>query len=302
MWKNKRVLVTGSSGVIGRVLVKLLANAGANVLSVDIRDRKSTRITVDHIQVDLSKDIPVEISDFEPQAIFHLAATFERTVETAGYWLANFENNVLLSHRLLQTVAQISSVETFVFASSYLIYDPYQYLNVRCPRYIKETNNVRPRNLVGVAKYLFEQELDFVSQASFRAVSARIYRVYGRGSRDIISRWIRLALAGNPIEVWDEWNAFDYVFADDVAKGLLKLAYTSEGVVNLGSGTCRTINDVVVILKSYVPNLESEYTTLNHQREASAADMHLFEHYTGWTPQMALEEGIKNIIEYEKGN
>ena len=96
MWKDKRVLVTGSSGVIGRELVRLLIEAGAEVLSVDIEDDKSIEVPIEHIRVDLSEGIPVELPRFRPQVVFHLAATFERTVETARYWETSFENNVLL--------------------------------------------------------------------------------------------------------------------------------------------------------------------------------------------------------------
>ena len=304
MWKNKRVLVTGSSGVIGTALVRLLREAGANILSVD---RKESTLPVRHIQIDLTKEtLRWPIYDFKPQVVFHLAAAFERTIETAGYWETSFENNVLLSHRLLQTLIDTKSVETFVFASSYLIYDSQQYLNVSRTRYLNETDSIRPRNLVSAAKLLFEQELDFVDsvEQQFRTISARIYRVYGRGSRDVISRWIRAILAEETILVFGRGNKFDFIFADDVAKGLTRLAESqARGIVNLGLGQPHDIQQVWDTLELLLPNVQAQpLLDLKTPRETVAADMYLFEHYTGWTPQTTLEEGIKNIIEYEKGN
>ncbi len=301
MWKDKRVLVTGSSGVIGTPLVKLLKEAGANVQTVD---KKSDTFPVGSVLADLAIEIPRIIYDFKPQVVFHLAAVFERTVEMAGYWETSFENNVLVSHMLLQTLVDAKSVETFVFASSYLIYDSRQYLDVPQICYLRETDAIRPRNLVGAAKFLFEQELDFIDnvERKFRTISARIYRVYGRGSRDIISRWIRTILAEETILVFGRGNKFDFIFADDVAQGLVRLAESqARGIVNLGLGQPHDIQQVWDTLELLLPNVRAQpLLDLKTPRETSAADMYLFEHYTGWEPQTTLEDGIKNIIEYER--
>ena len=52
MFKNKKVLVTGGSGMIGRQLVSLLLEEGAKVTVADlnepIKDRKSTRLNSSH--------------------------------------------------------------------------------------------------------------------------------------------------------------------------------------------------------------------------------------------------------------
>jgi nucleoside-diphosphate-sugar epimerase len=308
VWKDKRVLVTGSSGVIGRVLVDLLQKAGAIVLSVDIQPNTTG---VMNVQVDLAKEIPDTLYEFQPQIVFHLAAVFERTVEERGYWKTSFENNVLLSHNLLEAMVDAGSVEQFIFASSYLIYDPSQYSRysgVPGPCFLKETDNIRPRNLVGMAKYLFEQELDFVDTVDnhFKTISARIFRVYGRGSQDIISRWVRSALSNELIDVFNKYNTFDYIFADDVAEGLLQLAQSdARGVVNLGSGEYASILRVSRILALFLPNIriasrESIFDIPTYNVEYSAADMMLFNRLTGWWPTTTLKRGIAKIIEYEQ--
>ena len=38
MYKNKNVLVTGGTGLVGRELVELLVNEGANVTSISMDD------------------------------------------------------------------------------------------------------------------------------------------------------------------------------------------------------------------------------------------------------------------------
>jgi nucleoside-diphosphate-sugar epimerase len=209
-----------------------------------------------------------------------------------------------LSHLLLRALAPSPSLKVFIFASSYLIYDPKLYLNVLEPHCLTETDPIAPRNLVGLAKYFTERELDFLwkIEGKFRIVSARIFRVYGRGSRDVISRWVRAGLQKEPIEVWGRRNRFDYIFADDVAQGLMQLAEseTAQGVINLGSGVARSIDDVVTILRTELDDLQVQDRRSDDPIEASCADMSLFQQVTGWLPGTSIEEGIKQIIAYER--
>ena len=157
---------------------------------------------------------------------------------------------------------------------------------------------------MGLAKYFTERELDFLwkTERKFRIVSARIFRVYGRGSRDVISRWVRAGLQKEPIEVWGRQNRFDFIFADDVAQGLMRLAEseTAQGVINLGSGVARSIDDVVTILRTELDDLQVQDRRSDDPIEASCADMSLFQQVTGWLPGTSIEEGIKQIIAYER--
>jgi nucleoside-diphosphate-sugar epimerase len=304
-WEKTRVLVTGSAGVIGKALVQQLANAGAHILSVDIAENPFQSDTITHIQADLAREIPAALVTFDPHVVFHLAATFERTVEETGYWKTSFDNNALLSHMLLRRMLECPALNAFIFASSYLIYNPAQYIDVPDVKPLRETDPIAPRNLVGTAKYLTERELEFVQQTEkkLRVVSARIFRVYGCGSRDVISRWVRAALHGTPLEVYGQQNRFDYIYADDVAAGLLKLAESerASGVVNLGSGVSRSISDVIAALRHEFPTLHiNEASVAASHVEASGADMSWFETLTGWRPAVSLEEGIRRIVAYEK--
>jgi len=303
-WKGKRVLVTGGAGVIGRVLIKDLVTQEASVLSVDIASWDTPDSNVKHIQFDLSQGVPKQVLDFEPEIIFHLAAVFEHTEEEPGYWKTSFNHNVLASHLLLKAMETCNSVKCFIFTSSYLVYDPKLYLNAPGVYHLKETDPVAPRNLVGLAKYYTERELYFIqrTECKFRTISARIFRVYGRGSRDVISRWIRAGLRGEPIEVWGRRNRFDYIFADDVVQGLVRLAESemAQGVVNLGSGVARSVDDVVAILRTELNNLQVQDRQSEDPVESSCADMSLFHHITGWLPSTSLEKGIKQVLAYER--
>ena len=306
-WSGSRVLVTGASGVIGTALVRLLVEAGAEVIAADLKPPSPSTYSTDQVQhysLDLSREDLGELLRTEPSVVFHLAATFNRTVEEPGFWQESFTHNVLLSHRFLKAVEEADFVKTLVFASSYLIYDPSLHLNTSTEYQLREEDPINPRNIVGVGKYMTERELDFIAatKKDFQVISARIYRVYGRGSRDVISRWVRSALVDAPLLVYGEEGRFDYIFADDVAEGLMRLATSSDahGVVNLGFGKTRSVAEVIAILKDIFPELVVKTEPHSGPREWSCANMEHFRSLTHWEPLHTLEQGIRQIVAYEK--
>lgn len=309
-WRKERVLVTGGAGVIGRELVRRLTEKEAQVLVVDRVRPESHTPSVRFQQCDLASDDLRAILQEPPTVVFHLAASFERTEEPTEFWEPNYRDNVVASHRLLEAVAGGSSVRCFVFASSYLVYDPATYLigegSVKPglqPVALSEKSPIRPRNLCGVAKLLTEYEGEFLAsrRAIGRLVNARIFRVYGLGSRDVVSRWVRAVLRGETLSVYREQNCFDFIYAGDVAEALIRLAESEEatGVVNVGSGVSRKIAEVLSILGQWFP-ISIQSVDLPSPIEMSCADISKLRSLTDWVPPTRLEDGIRHLVEYEQ--
>jgi len=304
--KDKRILVTGGTGVIGQELLNLIKQDN-KVFVADLVQMPEKSKNISFKTINLARDNLEFIKDFDPNIIFHLAAVFERSVESGGFWNNNFENNVMLSHKLIDISMSCQSLEKFVFASSYLVYDKSQYMfsnYMAEPIKLKETDKMGSRNLCGVSKYYTEKELEYIQNSqnvSFTSVSARIYRVYGKGSHDVISRWIRAGLRGETIELWGGENSFDFVYSRDVAKGLLKITENNTPrIVNLGGGISRTIKDVLSLLESKIQNLQIIRTEYNGPYEKSSANIDILKKYTCWKPEIRLEDGISEIIEWEQ--
>ncbi len=305
--KNKKIIVTGGAGVIGRPLIKKLIGKGALVRCFDIAPKpKDFPESAEYSQRDLSGLNPIEFTSFDPDVIFHLAATFERTEEDADFWEFNFVNNVVLSHKVVEAAKYCKGLKRFVFASSYLIYDPKTYLfeNPAEPVKLSESGKIDTRNICGAAKYYTEKELEFMdnfAEYSFSKISARIFRVYGRNSRDFISRSIRVAINKQEIKTFLEENSFDYIFADDVAEGLIKLSEVDikKGVFNLGTGKAKKIKEVMQILKQHFPEIKITKSEDKGLYEENSADMSGFEKATGWKPETDLEKGVEELIKYE---
>lgn len=305
-----RVLVTGASGVIGRQLVKLLGEAGTQVMTLD---RVPLPIEVDHIprlhlRGDLATLDTALVKEFQPELVFHLAASFERSVESPEYWRVGWNDDVNSSHRLLDTCISVGSLQRIVFASSYLVYDPVNYMSESHvdPQPLTESSSIAPRNLCGAGKFYTERELRFLTsriRPDISHVSARIFRVYGPHSGDVIARWVRAGLSGSTIEVYNRQNRFDFVYCRDVANGLLKLGVSDiVGEVNLGTGRPTAINEVLAAL-SEIGILEEDQILDRGQTEpleASCAELSRLSGSLGWSPPTSLRKGIAGIVEDEE--
>ena len=156
----------------------------------------------------------------------------------------------------MSILKDIPSLKRVIFASSYLIYDPslYSFDKPQKNSYrLKETDPIYPRNLTGMAKLMHEIELRFLGDFKcddFSSVSARIFRSYGKHSRDVISRWIMSLLKGETLSVFRKEGMFDYIYAGEVAEGLIKLAENgnARGIYNLGNDNSRSIRYIEMLL------------------------------------------------------
>lgn len=308
--RNKRIFVSGGSGVIGTELVKKLNELGALIFVGDLKLRpKNFPKNIVYRQGDLNYITKDELKELNPEYFFHLAATFERTEESLEFWNENYKHNVKLSHHLMTNLKDCKSLKKIIFASSYLVYNPQLYTTSQKPKKItrlKEIDPIYPRNTCGAAKLFHEIEIRFLesfSENRFDTVSARIFRVYGKNSKDVISRWIRSLLKNEEILIYNQENCFDYIYAEDVAEGLIKLAQLPiKGIVNLGNDNSRSIEELLQILKKHFPKMKTKFVDHDLSYEASQADMTKFIQQTGWHPKNQLEDIIPKIIEFEKKN
>jgi carbamoyl-phosphate synthase large subunit len=305
-----RCVVTGGAGVIGIDLVRQLVEAGRSVRVVDLQPRpEAMAADVDYVQGDLLDLGPDVIAGFDPHVVYHLAATFERSEEQPEFWSENAHHNVAASACVLEGAIRSPSLRRYVFASSYLIYDPELYLSDE-PRSevvsLGESAAVDPRNVTGAAKLLHEKEIELASQSSehrFSWVAARIYRVYGPSSRDVVSRWIRAAVNGEPINVYGDESTFDYVYSGDVAEGLRRLGDIDEsGICNLATGRSRSVRELVETLRGHFPALDVDGPKPAANYEASQASVERLREWTGWAPNTELERGVSELVSHERAN
>ena len=305
-FKNKKIFISGGAGIIGKELVKKLCGINNKIFVGDFKTKpKCFGKNIKYRKGDLNSFSFKELSQFNPDIIFHLAATYERTHETFNFYNNNFSNNIKLSNHLLKNIKKLKKLKAFIFASSYLVYDEKLYLKKNSTvKSLRETDQKDTRNLIGSSKYYHEKEIEFFSNylPNCKFVVARIFRGYGLNSRDIISRWIRMAIQKRELKVFGENGSFDYIFSKDSANALLSTIECKKGItyLNIGSGKSVKIKKIIQILKKYFPKLRVKKINKKINVENSKANIDRIKRLTNWKPNYSIELGIDEIVKYEK--
>lgn len=307
--KGKKVFVTGGSGVIGRELLPKLIDSGAIVFSGDLKPAPSEYIgKLLFREGDLNSLTQQEFDDFSPEILIHLAAAFERSLESDDFFEPNFTHNLQLTQHIFELSKNSKSVSRVIYASSYLVYDSQLYLGktaIDTSTELNEQSLISPRNLVGLSKYYGERQLEFLSpnsEGKLQWAAIRIFRGFGKNSNCVISRWVRDLIQGNEIEVYGLESSFDYIYSEQTAEALLRVANQDDakGVFNLGSGLSTPILDIVKLLREEFPEAKIRYDNREVKLEKSRASIEKLNQTINWVPNKSIKDSIKEIIEHEK--
>ena len=111
-----RVVVTGGTGRAGQWVVRLLAEAGHEVVNFDLVNRPELELPGEFCRVELADAGKVydALFQFRPDAICHLAAN---PAPSGQPQIDVFDNNVLSAHNLMQAAGDLG-VSRVVYASS----------------------------------------------------------------------------------------------------------------------------------------------------------------------------------------
>ena len=115
-FKNKQVVVTGGTGMIGRQLVKILLEAKSNVHVVSL-DKIDLGSRVEHIYGDLTSFEFCKQICSEVEYIFHLAG-IKGSVDVTKTKTASFFVPLLMMNTNLLEAARLSSATKVLYTSS----------------------------------------------------------------------------------------------------------------------------------------------------------------------------------------
>ncbi len=155
---NKRVLVTGGNGYLGRNLIRQLNKLEASVFCVDIHEQSVTKGT-EYFCVDLRniEELKKTIRSIQPQIIYHLAASLNRTRDFE-ITVDIFDINVNGTVNLLNALSGIS-YENLIFTSTSEVYGGSQ---IKPP--FKEECDFVPASPYSLSKYNAEMVIRTYSE------------------------------------------------------------------------------------------------------------------------------------------
>lgn len=306
-YKNKNVLVTGGTGLIGQPLVEMLVAEGAKVTVVSLDDPSRAPQGVTFKQADLREFSSCLEVCKDQEVVFQLAGVKGSPAMTAKRPASFFVPTLTFSINMMEA-ARRCGVERYLFTSSVGVYSPAEIF------YEDDVWKTFPSpndRFAGWAKRMGELQAEaYKIEYGWDKISiVRPANVYGPfdnfdpNNAMVIPSLIKRALDGeNPLTVWGDGSPIrDFIHARDVATGMMLAV--EKGInepINLGSGSGVTIKEIAEIVAANVPNspIEIVWDITKPKGDAKRLmDMTRANSY-GFKPQISITQGIKETIEW----
>ncbi len=309
-----QAVVTGCAGFIGSHVTEQLLATGWSVLGIDCFSPTYDTSTRRSLIGGLSKHpefefIEGDVNDIDllphvadADVVFHLAA--RPGVRASWVDFSNVSRaNILATQRVLDAVAVHPSTR-LVFASSSSVYG-------RAAAYpTTESDPLAPISPYGVTKAACESLVGaYVSQMDIDVVSLRYFTVYGPRQRSdmAFTKWIRAALASNPVTVYGDGTAVrDFTFVDDIVDATIAVAaadLSGHEIFNVAGGSPTTVNEVLGLIERLVERpLILEHTPKalgDPDRTGGTTDR--LRAATNWAPMWTVEDGLAEQVAWVKG-
>jgi len=304
MLKNKKVIVTGGAGFLGKHLVRKLIEVGVLKENIFIPRLK---------KYDLRKkqDIKRMFSDFKADIVIHLAGIvggigFNR--EKPGEL---FYDNLIMGIQLIEQ-ARLNKIEKFVAIGTICAYPKFTPVPFKekdlWNGYPEETN--APYGLA--KKMLLVQSQAYRQQYGFNSIFLLPVNLYGPGdnfnpsSSHVIPALIKKCVdAKEKITVWGTGKASrEFLYVEDAAEGIILAAekYNKSEPVNLGAGFEITIKDLVekiAKLTGFKGKIEWDHSKPDGQPRRML-DVSKAKKEFDFTAKTNFDEGLKKTIEWYK--
>jgi len=238
----KRILITGSNGLLGRELVNNLAGLGHEVIGISkgvCRSAPANSSTFRYYDVDITDDLAVEklMQEERPHTVVHAAAMTQ--VDECEQQGARCEAvNVKATAQLLVSAEQWS--RHFIFISTDFVFDGEK-------GNYAEDDDLNPVSWYGFTKVQAE---GIVSTSEIPFAIIRTCLVYGateKGMRNNIVMWVKQSLEdGKQIQVVsDQWRTPTYV--KDLARGIaLVIEKNATGTFHISGSEGMTPYDIAL--------------------------------------------------------
>lgn len=307
---KKRILVTGGAGFIGSHLCKRLLDEGNEVLCLDnyFTGKKDNILELmknpffEVVRHDIMNPYYAEVDEIYnlacPASPIHYQYDPIRTINTSVMGAINVLG---MANRLKAKVLQASTSE--VYGDPQIHPQPESYWGNVNPIGIRSCYDEGKR----CAETIF---MDYHRQYKVRIKIIRIFNTYGPNMHPkdgrVVSNFIVQALQGKDITIYGEGSqtrSFQYI--DDMIEGMTRMMDTEDsftGPVNIGNPCEFTIQELAeLVLRMTGSKAKIVYQPLPSDDPAQRRpDISLAKSKLNWEPTIALEDGLKETINYFK--
>lgn len=301
---KRNILVLGSTGFIGRNIVKELLDNNYKLV-VLVRDRKkSANIFYDfhnitYIEGDLKQSPLIErvLSEYKIDLVIHLVSNLIPSSSIADF-NSEMREIVFPTFDLLELLSKLKIIIVY-FSSGGTIYGNVNDL-------IDESQRLNPINYYGYTKLIIENHIRFLNRTqNLSYLILRPSNVYGRYQKiEAKQGFIAVALgkfiSNHSLDIWGNGEIVrDFIDVQDVAEGLRKIieADVINMAFNIGSGEGKSLNEVLSIISNSLQRTIK--VTFKAKREVDLDRMILnvnkIKNYIDFNPK-SLKTGINEFI------
>ena len=303
---RKRVLITGGAGFLGSHLADRLLAEGHEVLCAD-NLFTGTKRNIDHLhghprfefmRHDVTFPLYVEVDEIYnlacPASPVHYQFDPVQTTKTSVHGAINMLG---LAKRVRCRILQASTSEVYG--------DPA--VHPQTEDYWGHVNPVGIRSCYDEGKRCAETLFfDYRRQHGLDIKVARIFNTYGPRMHPkdgrVVSSFVLQALQGEPITLFgDGSQTRSFCYVDDLVDGLIRLmdsAPAVTGPINLGNPvefTIRQLADKVIAMTGSRSEIVLRPLPADDPRQR-CPDITRAQQMLGWTPAVALDEGLRHTI------
>jgi UDP-glucose 4-epimerase len=318
-----KILIVGGAGYIGSHMVKQLANAGHDVITLDNLSygyRDAVKYG-EFVQGDLGDDKILDsiFNDGSVDAVMHFAGFIqvgESMIKPSMYYQNNVANTLILLDAMLR-----HQIKNFIFSSTAAIFGEPDYTP------IDEKHNKQPINPYGHSKLMIEQVLDDYDEAyGLRSTCLRYFNAAGAdpdgelGERHIpethliplilqaaSGRRDDIKIFGDDYATDDGTCVRDYIHINDLCDAHLlalelMMKNNKSARFNLGNGEGFSVKQVIDVAKQV--SGKNFKVTIEPRRAGDpavlVADANLATQELNWRPKFAeLEDIVRTAWNWE---
>lgn len=312
MYKGKKVLVTGGTGMIGVEVVKMLLAKGANVRVASLDDPSRIGSEVEFMRGNLMElDFCNKIVKGMDH-VFHVAGIKGAVSIGHSKSASFFVTNILMNTNMMEA-SYHAGVERYLFTSSIGVYSPveifYEDKAWDGPPHEADKYGAWAKRMGELQAETYKLQYGWDKIAIVRP--ANVYGPFDnfdpQTAMVVPALIARVANGENPLVVWGDGSIIrDFIFARDCAEGIvLALEHGANGTpINLGSGQQTTVKDVVSAVVSCFdnpPKVEWDITKPAGQ-PVRLMDMTRAKEMIGFVPKTSIQEGVRETVEWYLAN
>ena len=273
------ILVTGSSGFIGRKVLEKLPK-----LEVISDYDNSIRIDLQNI----NEVMKINSADI----VIHLAG---KTPKKELKWNNYFNNNISSTLNILEYCI-IKNVKKLIYVSNYI------YGN---PKYspIDEIHPINPHNSYSESKYLGERLCKFYcDKMNINLIILRPFNIYGESMNKnfLLSNLINSIKTDQKMTIVNKDSRRDFLHVDDFVDLILKIKdYNCKfEIFNVGTGISFSFNEII----EKIEKITSKKLNLEYLEDKKIfmddikADITKIKEKLDWKPRIGIDEGLKRML------